>query len=115
MTDDYSEFALLDSHPNAPRRGPVYLAFGLVVAAGVLGGLIGWSLVDATCSETPPLLRRLLAGAVDGFGAPRRSCVAQQTAGALAGAVAAALGCAVVAVLTLRAMAEWRKTPPRAA
>jgi hypothetical protein len=109
---DVSEFALLDTHPNAPRRGPVYLAFALVVLAGVLGGLIGWSLADATCTEQAPLLRRLLAGAIGRIDAPRRSCVAQETGGALGGALIAASGCAVVAVLALRAMAEWRRSPP---
>jgi hypothetical protein len=110
-----SDFELLDTHPNAPRRGPVWLAFGLVVLAGVMGGLIGSSLVGATCTETPPLLQRVLAGAEPLVLAPRRSCTVQQLGGSLSGALIAALGTAVVAVLVLRAMAEWRKTPPAAA
>jgi hypothetical protein len=106
------DFSLLDTHPNVPRRGPVYLAFGLVVVAGVLGGLIGSSLVSATCSTTPPLLQRVLNGIEPLVGAPRRSCTPQQFTGTLGGALIAALGTAVVAVLVLRAMAEWRRTPP---
>ncbi len=109
---ELDDFSVLDSHPNVPRRGPVYLAFGLVVVAGVLGGLIGSSLVSATCSTRPPLLQRVLNGIEPLVGAPQRSCTAQQLAGTLGGALIAALGTAVVAVLVLRAMAEWRKTPP---
>jgi ABC-type Fe3+ transport system permease subunit len=106
---------LLDTHPNAPRNGPVWLAFALVVLSGVLGGLIGYSLVSATCSETSPLLRRLLSDAGTGVDAPSRSCAVQQIGGSLAGSLIAALGTAIVAVLVLRAMAEWRKAPPRPA
>lgn len=112
MADDLGSFELLATHPNAPRKGPVYLAFGLVVVAGVLGALIGYSLITATCDETAPLLQRLLAGAVPGIDAPERSCTARELGGGLAGTVIAAFGCAVVAVLVLRAMAEWKKTPP---
>jgi ABC-type Fe3+ transport system permease subunit len=111
--DDMSQFELLDTHPNAPRQGPVWLAFALVVLASVFGGLIGYSLVAATCSETAPLLQRLLAGADTGVGASSRSCALQQIGGSLAGALIAALGTAIVAVLVLRAMAEWRQAPPR--
>ena len=108
----FDDFVILDTHPNAPRRGPVYLAFGLVVLAGVLGGLIGSSLVSATCSTRPPLLQRVLHGIEPLVAAPERSCTTQQFGGTLGGALIAALGTAVVAVLVLRAMAEWRKTPP---
>jgi hypothetical protein len=112
VPDEPTDVELLDSHPNAPRRGPVWLAFGLVVLAGVLGGLIGTSLVGATCSETPPLLQRVLAGAGTGVLAPERSCTAPALGATFAGSLIAALGTAIVAVLVLRAMAEWRKTPP---
>jgi hypothetical protein len=112
--DDDLRFALLDTHPNAPRQGPVWLAFSSVVVAGVLGGLIGSSLVAATCSETPSLLERVLAGAGTGVDASRSSCTWPKIGGGILGGVVAALGTAVVAVLVLRAMAEWRRTPPRA-
>lgn len=107
-------FALLDTHPNAPRQGPVWLAFASVVVAGVLGGLIGSSLIAATCAETPSLLERLLAAAGTGVDASRSSCTWPKLGGGLLGGIVAALGTAIVAVLVLRAMAEWRRTPPRA-
>ncbi len=110
-TSGLSDFELLDTHPNAPRKGPVWLAFALVVASGLMGALIGSSLVGATCSERPPLLQRVLAGAEPLIGAPQRSCTAPQLGGTLAGAIMAAVGTGIVAVLVLRAMAEWRKTP----
>jgi hypothetical protein len=98
-------------HPNAPRRGPVYLAFGLVVVAGVLGALIGSGLASASCVEDPSLLERLLTS-VDGFTAESRSCTPFEIGGALGGAAIAAVGAGIVAVLVLRAMAEWRAHPP---
>jgi hypothetical protein len=64
------------------------LAFAAIVVAGAAGGLIGWSFVHVSC---------------DG------SCTTPATLGALGGAVLAAGGVAVVAVLTLRAMGEWRR------
>lgn len=111
--DDDLRFALRETHPNAPRQGPVWLAFGLVVFAGVLGGLIGSSLVAASCSETPSLLERVLAGAGTGVDAPRTSCTWPEVGGGVVGGIVAALGTAIVAVLVLRAMAEWRRTPPK--
>jgi hypothetical protein len=61
-------------------------AFGAIVVAGVCGALIGFGFVDLQC---------------DG------SCGTQKGVGALIGAVAAAIGTAVIVVLTLRAMGEW--------
>jgi hypothetical protein len=50
--------------------------------------LIGWSFVDLQCTG---------------------SCSTATGIGAMVGAVLAAVGVAVVAVLTLRAMAEWKR------
>jgi hypothetical protein len=105
---------LLDSHPNAPRRGPVMLAFALVVLAGTLGGLIGYGLVDATCGERPPKLQQLLAAAVPGYKAAAHSCQAQLAGATFVGATIAAVGAGVVAVLVLRAMSDWHHHPPEA-
>lgn len=68
------------------------LAFVSIIVAGVCGGLIGFAFVDLQC---------------DG------GCGAETTIGALVGAVLAALGVAIVAVLVLRAMGEWSADNPR--
>jgi hypothetical protein len=57
------------------------------VIAGVCGALIGWSLVSLQCSG---------------------NCAIWESVGLFTGAMVFALGVAVVAVLGLRAMAEWR-------
>jgi hypothetical protein len=64
------------------------LAFAAIVVAGVCGGLIGSSYERLQC---------------------RGNCTTQTGVGAIVGAVLAAGGVAVVAVLTLRAMGEWRR------
>ena len=70
-----------------PSSGARLLAFGAIVVAGICGGLIGWKVAD-------------LQTAGD-------SAVVPGIVGVL-GAVFAAGGVAVVAVLVLRAMGEWR-------
>lgn len=64
------------------------LAFVAILFAGAAGALIGGSFIGLTC---------------DG------DCGTAQGAGAVGGAVFAAGGVAVVSVLVLRAMNEWRK------
>lgn len=64
------------------------LAFLAILVAGVCGGLIGSSFVALQC---------------DG------ECATPRGLGFLIGAVVAAGGVAVVAVLTLRAMGEWKR------
>ena len=64
------------------------LAFAAIVVGGGAGGLIGWSFVHLSCEG---------------------DCTTPATFGAVGGAVLAAVGVAVVAVLTLRAMGEWRR------
>jgi hypothetical protein len=63
------------------------LAFLAILAAGVCGGLIGYSFVKLQCTG---------------------SCGTPTGMGAFVGAIVAAVGVAVVAVLTLRAMGEWK-------
>ncbi len=70
----------------APPLGARLLAFGAIIVAGVCGGLIGFGFVDLQCTG---------------------SCSTQKGIGAFAGAVGAAIGVAIIAVLTLRAMGEW--------
>lgn len=75
--------------------GPSRLAFALayagVVAAGILGGVIGWGYASVSCEG---------------------ACSLPLVTGALVGAAVAAAGVGVVAVLALRAMAEWRRPRP---
>ena len=63
------------------------LAFLAIVVAGACGALIGYSFVELQCHG---------------------SCALPEAIGAVVGGVGAAAGVAVVAVLTLRAMGEWR-------
>lgn len=68
------------------------LAFLAIVIGGVAGGFIGYAFVDLQVTGDDSLWVGL---------------------GALFGAVAAAIGTAVVVVLTLRAMGEWRTIQER--
>ena len=75
----------LSALPSPLARG---VAFTAILVAGVCGALIGWSFVDLQCHG---------------------DCTTPSGIGALVGGVSAALGVAVVAVLTLRAMGEWKR------
>ena len=70
-----------------PSVGARAVAFVAIIVAGVCGLLIGRALVSVQC-----------AGA----------CAVPKGIGSLVGAIVAAGGVAVVAVLVLRAMSEWR-------
>jgi hypothetical protein len=63
------------------------LAFLAILVAGVCGALIGYSFVDLQCTG---------------------DCSTPSSLGGLIGAVVAAGGVAIVAVLVLRAMGEWK-------
>ena len=63
------------------------LAFVAILVGGACGGLIGYAVVDLQCTG---------------------DCTPPSGLGVSAGAVVGALGVAVVAVLALRAMGEWR-------
>ena len=67
-------------------------AFVAILLGGLAGGLIGYTLVKLQCHGT---------------------CAAQRGVGALVGAVIAALGMSVVAVLVLRALGEWKELQRR--
>ncbi len=75
-----------------PSRGAYLLAFGSVVVAGIFGGIIGYGLVDVGTTGTANTAKLL---------------------GTLIGAAIGAVGVGVVAVLVLRAMAEWKRPPRR--
>lgn len=74
--------------PMLPSRGSFVLAFSAVVVAGALGGIIGYGIVAVSTDSG-----------------------AAQFVGALVGALVGAIGVGVVAVLVLRAMAEWKRQP----
>jgi hypothetical protein len=74
--------------PAGPSRSSFWLAYVGVLLGGLLGGLLGFGLVDTGCHG---------------------ECATPKAVGTLLGAALAAVGCGVVAVLVLRAMAEWRR------
>ncbi|MDG2427267.1 MAG: hypothetical protein P8M16_02465 [Acidimicrobiales bacterium] len=65
------------------------LALLAIVVAGTCGGLVGHAVTDLQCSEGCPTLAGLIG---------------------VSGAILAASGVGLVAVLALRAMAEWQAT-----
>ena len=78
----------LDAPQPADPRPPSsarWLAFGSILLGGLLGGLIGYGTADLMVSSSLVV-----------------------TLGGLGGAIAGAIGVGVVAMLTLRAMNEWR-------
>lgn len=76
-----------EEHPYTASRGALVGAFVAVVAAGLAGAAIGFGLVDIGCTGD--------CGTLAGLGA-------------LFGGLLAAGGVAIVAVLLLRSMAEWK-------
>jgi hypothetical protein len=99
-------------HPNLPRRGALGAMFVAIALAGSLGGLIGYSLVAATCPDSPTRAERLLEQ-IRGFQPHVPSCAGKELAAALAGTIFAAIGAATIAILVMRAQSEWRGHAPR--
>jgi len=64
------------------------LAFAAIAVAGGCGGLIGWAFVNLQCTG---------------------GCEVAKAIGAVSGSLVASIGVAVVAVLGLRAMGEWKR------
>ena len=85
-----------DDRPLSALPSPVAraVAFVGVLLGGTAGGLIGYALVAIQCEG---------------------SCTVPQGLGLVAGAWAAAGGMAIVGVLALRAMGEWREIADREA
>ena len=69
-------------------------AFAAILIAGLAGGLIGFSLMSLQCSGT---------------------CGTGKGLGAFSGAILAAIGMSVVAVLVMRAIGEWNDLEQRQA
>jgi hypothetical protein len=74
-----------------PSRTAYLFAFFSVVVAGMFGGIIGYGIVDVGTTGTAATAKLL---------------------GTLIGAALGAGGVGVIAVLVLRAMAEWKRRPP---
>jgi hypothetical protein len=70
-----------------PSRRARAVAFAAIIVAGICGALIGYSFVNIQCHG---------------------DCTTPEGGGAITGAIIAAVGVAVVAVLVLRAMGEWK-------
>ena len=86
--------------------------FIVIVVAGSLGGLIGYSLVATTCPDTPTRAEQLLEQ-IRGFQVHLPSCALKELGAALLGTVITAVGAATIAILVLRAQSEWRGHAPR--
>lgn len=79
-----------EAPPTMPSRTAFLLSFASVVVAGVFGGIIGYGLADVGCTG---------------------DCSSAKLGSTLIGAIVGAAGVGVVAVLVLRAMAEWKRNP----
>jgi hypothetical protein len=79
-----------EAPPTMPSRGAYLLAFSAVVVGGLFGGIIGYGLVDVGCTG---------------------DCGTAKLVATFIGSVVAAGGVGIVAVLVLRAMAEWKRNP----
>jgi hypothetical protein len=84
-----------------------WLAFGAIVIGGVCGALIGWSITDLQCGNDDDPVAAIEAGRDPDEG--EEGCTTWAAAGAVIGATFGAGGTAVVSVLVLRAMSEWRR------
>jgi hypothetical protein len=110
MTDSARPYAMT-ALPSVTAR---LLAFVAILIGGVCGGLIGWSVTDLQCGNgggTPVVIGQPANGAPVTTPVRHRDagCTAWSGGGGVLGALIGAGGTAVVAVLVLRAMAEWRR------
>lgn len=81
-----------DTESALPSVGARVVAFASILVAGIAGGIIGYAFVDLQTTGDAALATGI---------------------GALIGATLTAAGTAVVVVLTLRAMGEWRTIKQR--
>lgn len=88
-TDGTPTPAELSALPSTTAR---VLAFVAICVGGLAGALIGYALVDLQCSG---------------------NCDLAKGVGVLVGAILSAGGAAIVAVLVLRALGEWREISDR--
>ena len=109
MARAYSPNAL----PSVVARG---LAFIAILLGGLCGWLIGYAITDLQCGTPEAAIELDEDGQpVAGAAIPERDpddaagCRTLAAVGGLVGAAIGAGGVAVVSVLVLRAMAEWRR------
>ncbi len=90
MNEDRGLRPLTDPHApsHAAGRGAVIAAFLAIVAGGLSGAAIGFGLVGIDCQG---------------------DCGTPEGIGAIIGGLVGAVGVAIVAVLVLRALSEWRQ------
>ncbi|MDG2111331.1 MAG: hypothetical protein P8N02_01815 [Actinomycetota bacterium] len=79
----FPEIAAPTALPSTIARA---LAFGSVIVAAVCGGLVGFAIADIQCVG---------------------DCTGWSLLGAVVGSLSTSIGTAIIAVLVLRAMAEW--------
>ena len=114
MSDSARPYAMT-ALPSVAAR---LLAFVAILVGGVCGGLIGYSVTDLQCGNGNG--GPVVIGAPANGGAPTTTiaprsksddsgCRSWSGGGGVLGALVGAGGTAVVAVLVLRAMAEWRR------
>jgi hypothetical protein len=84
-----------------------WLAFLAILIGGACGGLIGWSVTDLQCGNDDDPQVAIEHGRSPDQG--EGGCDAWAGAGGVVGGAVGAGGTAVVSVLVLRAMAEWRR------
>jgi len=82
-----------DAPSALPSVGARVLAFVAIVLAGAAGAFIGYAFADLQCTDG--------------------DCGLEKALFSVLGGVVAAVGTAVVVVLTLRAMGEWRTMQAR--
>ena len=83
------------------------LAFLAVLLGGTCGALIGWSITDLQCGNDDDPVEAEAAGRDPDEG--EDGCTTWSAGGGVVGAALGAGGTAVVSVLVLRAMSEWRR------
>ncbi len=95
------------------------LAFLAILVGGLCGGLIGWAVTDLQCGSdahgtvvigaTSTTVVKSTPATTPAEEADDSGCTTWSAGGGVLGAVVGAGGTAVVSVLVLRAMAEWRR------
>lgn len=92
------------------------LAFVAILVGGLCGGLISYSLADIQCGSDDRAAATIVDGTPEDGGtasaAPAEEddgCSTLSGVAGLIGAAVVAAGVAVISVLVLRAMAEWRR------
>lgn len=88
-------------------------AFLAIIVGGISGGLITFAVADLQCGSDDGRAARIVPGAApaaeSGEPVDDGGCDLLTGAAGLIGAVVSAAGVSVIAVLVLRAMAEWRR------